>query len=110
MDLTLDQSSLITLQAFVVGMIGSFAYYVALRLGYVVGADVKLFETRMIAVFCVIGGCIAAIFQLPELTTFAPIQALVLGITWPTLIGQYVASAGEAAKNKEFVDLLRGPP
>jgi hypothetical protein len=114
---TLDQlifslfSNPIPVQAFIVGMIGSLAYYTALRLGYVGGeqstALLRLFTRFLVAWFCIIGGSIAAVFQLAQLTSFAPVQAFVLGVTWPTLVSQYVTGAAEVEK-KHFVDQVRG--
>lgn len=118
MVLALDQwvfglfSNPIPFQAFIVGMIGSFAYYTALRLGYVGGdqrnALLDLFNQKRIVWFCVVGGCIGAVFQLAQLTTFAPIQALVLGITWPTLVGQYVTGARDLKVDKVLSDIAGG--
>jgi len=118
MSQTVDQvlfslfSNPVPVQAFIVGMIGSLAYYTALRLGYIGGEQrtilLDLFDKRiMIAWFCLIGGSIAAIFQLAQPATFAPIQALVLGVTWPTLIAQYVTAAKEIEK-EHFIEQIRG--
>jgi hypothetical protein len=114
---TLDQalfslfSNPVPVQAFIVGIIGSLAYYTALRLGYIGGEQrtvlLGLFDRVAIVWFCLVGGCVASVFQLAQPGTFAPIQALVLGVTWPTLIAQYVTAAREIEK-EHFIEQIRG--
>jgi len=116
---TLDQiffswfSNPIPVQAFVVGMVGSAAYYIALRLGFVGGEQrktlLKLFTPGMVFWFCVFGGSVAMVFQLAQISNFAPVQALVLGITWPVLVGQYTTAAREI-ENEEFIKSIRRFP
>ncbi len=98
--------------AIIVGGIGSTAYYTALKLGYIGGEQrdklLSLFGSGgLVIAFCLIGGGIAAIFQLAQIAIFAPVQAFVLGITWPTLVSQYVAAAKEMDKQK-LIDQMKG--
>ncbi len=83
-----------------IGVIGSTAYYTALNFGYLGGKDrdelLKTFRPRSRVVwYATIGGLVAAVFQLAQITSFAPVQSFVLGITWPILISQYLAGRGE---------------
>ena len=109
--------------AFLVGVIGSAAYLVALLFGYL--GDLALdqlgskFETakgtpavkqlsgRRLAIFAFFGGGIALVFQWAQGAVFAPIQALVLGATWPTIISQWLARGAEET-NKQKVDQFAG--
>jgi hypothetical protein len=97
-----------------VGCIGGTAYLTALMLGFLgdpaLGqlrskfevvkvrdgnpAEKRLGKARM-ALFIVAGGSIALVFQWAQGQTFAPIQALVLGSTWPTVISQFLSKSGE---------------
>jgi hypothetical protein len=114
---TLDQvffsifSNPVPVYAFIIGIVGSLAYYTALRLGYIGGENqaslLEVFDGWTIVAFCLLGGGIAAIFQMAQPNAFAPIQALVLGITWPTLISQYVTAAGKT-ENEKFIRQIEG--
>jgi hypothetical protein len=108
--------------AFLVGVIGSAAYLAALLFGYL--GDLALdqlgskFETakgtpavkqlsgRRLTIFAFFGGGIALVFQWAQGAVFAPIQALVLGATWPTIISQWLARTEET--NKERIDQVAG--
>lgn len=87
----------IPLGAFLIGMIGSLSYYVSLRLGFLQGDKVlgSLRAHHGAAWFVLIGGLVALVFQLAQLGALAPVQSFVLGITWPTLISQYLAGKGK---------------
>ena len=108
----LFSSDLAYCQAFVAGLVGSIAYYTSLRLGFVGGDQrdsiLNLFGSGygLIAWFSVIGGSVATIFQLAQGGTFAPIQGFVLGITWPILVGQYVAGAKNASAEAYMKKIL----
>ncbi len=83
------------LGALIMGIIGSVAYYGALKIGFTGGEQrewlLKNFGgAARIAGFTIIGGSVAVAFQLPEPSSFVPIQAFVLGVTWPFIVAQYV--------------------
>jgi len=80
-----------------IGMIGSLSYYISLRLGFLQGEKVlsNLQAHHGAVWFVLTGGLVALVFQLAQLATFAPVQSFVLGITWPTLISQYLAGKGK---------------
>jgi hypothetical protein len=109
--------------AFLVGAIGSAAYLAALLFGYLgdqaidqLGSKfqtakgtpaVKQLSGRRLAIFTFFGGGIALVFQWAQGAIFAPIQALVLGATWPTIISQWIAKGTEET-NKERIDQVAG--
>jgi MFS family permease len=102
--------------AFLVGVIGSTAYLTALLLGYLgdqaldqIGSkfetvkgtpSVKSLSRRKLTIFALFGGGIALVFQWAQGVVFAPIQALVLGATWPTIISQFLSRPGETDKDR----------
>lgn len=106
-------SDFVYCQAFLVGLVGSIAYYTSLRLGFIGGDQrdsiLKLFGSGPLIVwFSVIGGSVATIFQLAQGGSFAPIQGFVLGITWPILVGQYVAGAKNVSTDDYIKKILGG--
>ena len=90
--------------SFIVGVIGSTGYFVALKLGFVTADKIeeKFKSTGAPVAFVIVGGAVAVIFQLPQADVFTPIQSFVLGITWPFIVSQYVSRAG-----KEGVDIIK---
>src|SRR5438445_6515674 len=86
--------------AIIIGDIGSLAYYTALNFGYIGGTDRDVLMTvfapkHKVIWFMIIGGGVAGAFQLAQIGSFAPIQSFVLGITWPTLVSDYLAGKGK---------------
>lgn len=87
----------IPLGAFLIGLVGSLSYYIALRLGFLQGDRVltNLQSNHGSIWFVGVGGLVATVFQLAQPTSFAPVQSFVLGITWPTLVSEYLAGKGK---------------
>jgi len=50
--------------------------------------------------FVALGGGIALVFQWAQGVVFAPIQALVLGATWPTVISNFLAKSGQTDSDR----------
>ena len=49
-----------------------------------------------VLIFCLFGGLVALVFQLADMTDLIPIQAFVLGATWPSVVTRVMAgSAGD---------------
>jgi hypothetical protein len=112
--------------AFVVGLIGSSGYLTALLLGFLGEVPIQQLRPKFevikgnpptgrmsifrIALFALFGGGIALVFQWAQGIIFAPIQALVLGATWPTIIAQFIARGGEtdADKIRDLADRVAG--
>lgn len=85
------------------GTIGSTAYLIASKLGFIkFNRDKKFVDIGYAKSFgyALVGGAVATVFQLPELPNFTPIQSFVLGITWPLLVAQYTSSKIEPTKEK----------
>lgn len=55
--------------------------------------------------FCSFGGVVAAVFQAPQASLFAPIQAFVLGATWPAVVNRIMAG-----NNSGRDDITDSPP
>ena len=86
--------------AALLGALGSLAYFTAMYFAFVGTNDLlgkfwvpgggigggfaNLFR---VVWFALIGAAVSFIFQLPE-TTLAPIQAFIVGTTWPTIVAQ----------------------
>jgi hypothetical protein len=97
------------LGAFAIGALGSWAFLIGVASGLVARgqrSDLLTYldgELFLQAVFVLIGGAVAAVFQAGQATSFAPIQALVIGSTWPTVISQYLAGQGQPANQNSVV-------
>lgn len=85
--------------AALIGAAGSLAYFTGLYFGFLLNESIRdqlwpsprqaNLVTRLfrVAWFAFIGGAVAFVFQLPE-TNLAPIQAFIVGTTWPTIVSQ----------------------
>ena len=91
---------LVALYAAGIGAAGSLAYASALYFGFIFAEDIMkhLWPSRSdrerigenilrLLWFVLIGAAVSFIFQLPE-KTLAPIQAFIIGTTWPTIVSQ----------------------
>lgn len=58
--------------------------------------------------FPMLGAALAVIFQFPYGTQFAYLQALIVGVAWPTLIGQILRQA-ESEKILGLADQVQNP-
>jgi hypothetical protein len=108
--------------AALIGAAGSLAYFTALYFGFIINQEIfdRLWPTRRgvrlgtrifrIFWFTLLGAAVAFIFQLPE-RYLAPIQAFIVGTTWPTIVSQVLtarqADSPEAIKNQ--ISQLLGP-
>lgn len=100
------------LWAALIGGGGSLAYFSTLFFGFVQGEEIlaKLWPTgrtirglsRVLRIiwFILIGAAVAFTFQLPE-STFAPIQAFIIGTTWPSIVAQILT--GRQAEPRETI-------
>lgn len=88
------------------GAFGSSAYLFATLVGFIQPRDALLihlttrgdpitpeeFERTLrwgrAALFILFGAVVACVFQLPQSPSFAPIQAFVMGATWPTVVNR----------------------
>jgi hypothetical protein len=106
--------------AALIGGIGSLAYFTTLAFGFVgneellgrflPGRRTVGFLQRLLRVtwFTLIGASVAAIFQMPQ-EAAAPIQAFIVGTTWPSIVAQVLTGRqGEspASIQQQFASLL----
>ncbi|MBI2171698.1 MAG: hypothetical protein HYU30_06720 [Chloroflexi bacterium] len=91
------------LWAFLIGMVGSVAYFTVvyfgfvgsgkesrdLILGYFWGKNGRTTLAK-VAWYSLVGGLIAGVFQLAE-RAFVPVQSFILGATWPSIVGQLLS-------------------
>lgn len=102
-----------TLVAAGIGLIAGCAFLGALLLGFLGGAAmnrvrpnfqklvlqgngmpaVTRVSTIRVIIFVLIGAALAVVFQLPYGTELAYIQAFIVGVGWPTLVGQAMSQA-----------------
>lgn len=111
--------------AWLIGFFGSGAYFSAIFFGFVSNEGViekicltcpaqdanqpgnskktdKRLRWRRLFWFLFMGGTVAAVFQLAEKGSFVPVQAFVLGTTWPSIIAQLLGTqAIEKIKSQE---------
>lgn len=86
-----------------VGIFGSTSYFSALYFGFMKNDEVfrkicpsgdsQCQKICKVVWFIFIGGIIAMIFQIPQKDQFVPIQAFVLGTTWPSVVSQILTGA-----------------
>lgn len=105
------------LAAGVVGMIGTIAFILGVYLGFIFRGSrrevLKYFYRPplsdspdgpvvivYLALYTIMGGLIAAVFQWAQGEVFAPIQALVLGATWPSVVIRVMAQGGESGSDQ----------
>jgi hypothetical protein len=107
--------------AALIGAAGSLAYFSGLYFGFIQSEEIlaKLWpSSRLIhwpskflrvIWFMAIGAAVAFIFQLPQ-GNLAPIQAFIVGVTWPTIVAQTLATRqGESPQTiKEQIASMLG--
>ncbi len=49
--------------------------------------------------FYVLGGVVAGVFQAAQFDTFAPIQAFVLGATWPSVVTRIMSGSSSGVES-----------
>lgn len=91
--------------AFLVGVLGAAAFIVGVYTGFISrdarakileyvsqpkGSQIVLFG-KLVVFFIGFGGVVAGVFQWAQTSTFAPIQAFVLGATWPSVVTRVMA-------------------
>lgn len=86
-----------------IGGFGSFAYFVALLFGFIKAEEIflnlwptgktinLLSKILRVILFILMGSLVAFVFQLPQVK-LAPIQAFIVGTTWPTVVAQILTS------------------
>lgn len=110
----------ILFKALLVGFLGSAAYVTALNYKFVGLND----KNRSVVIapfckeagkigflrsfwYCMVGGFIAVIFQY-DVPNFVAVQCLILGITWPAIVSQFLSGRMVEASREE-IDSLSKP-
>jgi hypothetical protein len=88
--------------AFVVGVCGAWCFYSGVRYGLIDRTSRKailqhLPDKEIPLLFCFLGGIVAAVFQAAQPHVFAPIQAFVLGATWPSVVTRIMSGSGSGS-------------
>ncbi len=109
---------IVALYAAGIGAAGSLAYASALYFGFVFAEDImkRLWPSSnnsertgesilRLLWFILIGGAVAFIFQLPE-SVLAPIQAFIIGTTWPTVVSQVLTGRQSGTSIPNQIDEL----
>ncbi|HZK81171.1 MAG TPA: hypothetical protein VFC46_08900, partial [Humisphaera sp.] len=96
--------------AMAVGVIGAYTYLYGIWAGFIERASrdslIIFLQTGKLPArlwhwtrFVICGGLVAAVFQLGQPDTFAPIQAFVLGVTWFAVVSRSASSS----QSKDYV-------
>lgn len=104
------------LWAFVVGSFGAAAFFFGVWCGFISReARERVLEFlmakdgnargRLLLVFCGFGGVVAAVFQAAQPSVFAPIQAFVLGATWPSVVTRIMSGNGSSPGLAAFANV-----
>lgn len=96
--------------ALVAGVVGAWAFYLGVSSGLISRnarkSILQHLETRKLP-FWLCGGAVAAVFQAAQPSVFAPIQAFVLGASWPSVVSQLMSGQG---RSQSFADLVDTDP
>jgi hypothetical protein len=105
--------------AFVVGTLGAAAFFLGVFFGfisrdsrerlleYLSNKNTGTIDRWPLILFCIFGGVVAAVFQAAQAAIFAPIQAFVLGATWPSVVTRIMSGNGQ---QPSLTALASGPP
>lgn len=91
--------------AVLVGTLGAASFYFGVYFGFIsqnerdkmlkyLTNDINSVQLGWFVVFCLLGGVVAAVFQAAQANVFAPIQAFVLGATWPSVVTRIMSGSG----------------
>lgn len=106
-------------KAFIVGSLGACAFLLAVYSGFIsrqsrtlilqyLVKDEKI-RPVLVILFGAFGGIVAAVFQWAQPQIFAPIQALVLGATWPSVVMRFMSGDGNSGPLQPIIDSLDTP-
>jgi hypothetical protein len=96
--------------AFIIGAFGSIGFLVTVAAGLVPYSAKPSIQAiagslGLCGLYVFLGGFIAAVFQVAQPGTFAPIQALIVGVTWPAIVNQYLGGQkSDPSKAYETID------
>ncbi len=115
--------------SFLVGMLGSAAYFTALYFKFIGISDEqrgillepfkeppsyarlfnsKPFSSKKVLWYSIIGGFIAVVFQY-DVPNFVAVQSLILGATWPAVVSQFLSGRMVAPSQEELKEKTPKP-
>jgi len=99
--------------ATLIGFAGALAFYAGVYFGFInpeSRTDITKYivSSRAVAVFAVLGGVVAGVFQWAQADTLAPIQAFVLGATWPSVVTRIMSGSPAPPAKPTPTDLVSG--
>lgn len=99
--------------AVVIGFCGAMAFYIGVYYGFIAKesrTDITKYivSRQSVAVFAAFGGIVAGVFQWAQGETLAPIQAFVLGATWPSVVTSIMPSSTTAPQKPTPTDVVSG--
>jgi hypothetical protein len=107
------------LAAVFIGSLGALAFYAGVRFGFISPESRRVVllylpELRHArpsrAYFYFLGGIVAGIFQWAQPDVLAPIQAFVLGATWPSVVTRIMSGSSSLPPAPSVDDILNKPP
>jgi len=88
--------------SFLIGLIGALCYCWGIKYGFIDydgDGPPQYMDTPMdMLLFCSLGGLVALVFQSPQAEVLTPIQAFVLGATWPSVVNRVITGNSAAVK------------
>jgi hypothetical protein len=88
--------------SFLIGLIGALCYCWGIKYGFIQhdsDTGPSYMQTPMdMLLFCSLGGLVALVFQSPQAETLTPIQAFVLGATWPSVVNRVISGNSQITK------------
>jgi hypothetical protein len=91
--------------SFLIGLIGALCFCWGIKYEFIEsttkGVPSYMATSLDMLLFCSLGGLVALVFQSPQADTLTPIQAFVLGATWPSVVNRVIA--GNAQQKKDEV-------
>jgi hypothetical protein len=87
--------------AMLIGFAGAMAFYAGVYFGFIAPEsrnDITKYivSTKSISIFAMLGGVVAGVFQWAQPDVLAPIQAFVLGATWPSVVTRIMSGSPSA--------------
>ena len=107
------------LAAVLIGSLGALAFYAGVKFGFISPESRRrlllyLPDERYARpsrnYFYFLGGVVAGIFQWAQPDVLAPIQAFVLGATWPSVVTRIMSGSGNLPSGPSLDDILNKPP
>jgi hypothetical protein len=101
--------------AMLIGFAGAMAFYAGVYFGFIAPEsrnDITKYivSSRSINTFALLGGVVAGVFQWAQPDVLAPIQAFVLGATWPSVVTRIMSGSTSAPPPLTATDIVNAKP